>query len=140
VVNEEEASRVQSIFESYLQRQSLAGVLEETQRRGWTTKQWQTRDGKERRGRPFTKASLHRLLSSVLYLGKVSHQDAVYAGEQAPIVEEGVWKLVHEKLAQEGRAASLIRDAQASAIVARRSAAGAERNGCHGSRVCWRWL
>jgi hypothetical protein len=60
----------------------------------------------EKGGRPFSGAALERLLRNIQYLGKVSHQNTVYAGEQAPIIEEGVWKLVNEKLAQERTRAS----------------------------------
>jgi site-specific DNA recombinase len=90
VVNAEEADRVKSIFALYLQHPSLALALGEMQARQWTTKRWITRDGKEHLGRPFTKPILHRLLQNVLYIGKVSHQDVVYAGEQAPIVEDSI--------------------------------------------------
>ncbi len=107
VVNEQEAVRVQAIFTLYLQHRSVACVLAEIQARNWTTKRWRTRDGEERLGRPFTKATLNRLLNNVLYLGKVSHQDAVYAGEQAPIIEDAVWKLVNETLAKERNGASM---------------------------------
>ncbi len=119
VINEEEASRVQSIFALYLNSRSLGCVLAEIHGRGWTTKWWRTRDGKERQGRPFTKATLRRLLSNVLYLGKVSHQNAVYAGEQPPIVDEGVWKLVSESSPAAG--------AKARGAAVRRSTAVAER-------------
>jgi hypothetical protein len=57
---------------------------------------------------------LERLLNNVLYLGKVSHQDTVWAGEQPPIVEEGVWKLVNEKLARERTRGSVTAAAKAS--------------------------
>src|SRR5712691_1231294 len=120
VVNREEAGRVQVIFALYLQRRSLASVLGEIQARNWTTKRWRTRDGQERGGRPFSKATLRRLLTNVLYLGKVSHQDAVYAGEQEPLVEEQLWNRVHEKLGQERHRAALAADAQASGTAARR--------------------
>jgi len=120
VVNREEAGRVQIIFALYLQHGSLASVLGEIQARNWTTKRWRTRDGKERGGRPFSKATLRRLLTNVLYLGKVSHQEAVYAGEQEPLVEEQLWKRVHEKLGQERHRAGMAADAQASGTAARR--------------------
>lgn len=79
--------------------------------------------GKERGGRPFTKPILHRLLTNVLYVGKLSHQDVIYAGEQAPIIEETVWNRVKEKLALERRETSLIAAAKASSIALRRSTA-----------------
>jgi DNA invertase Pin-like site-specific DNA recombinase len=127
VVNQEEADRVQSIFASYLRHPDVESVLAEVETRHWTTKRWRTRDGKERLGRPFTKPVLLRLLNNVLYLGKVSHQDAVYVGEQAPIIDEAVWNLVHEKLVKERNRASMAGRVKASGIARRRSGAGAER-------------
>jgi len=101
VVNRKEARRVQAIFALYLQHRSLDAVLTEVQARQWTTKRWHTREGKEHLGRPFTKTSLERLLRNVLYLGQVSHQGEVYAGEQEAIVEQDVWERAQERLAQE---------------------------------------
>ncbi len=124
MVNQEEARRVQAIFTLYLQQRSLASVLAEIQARNWRTKRWQTRDGKDTGGQPFSRATLERLLNNVLYLGKVFHQDTVYAGEHTPIVDEWVWKLVEEKLAQERNRTSAAAAAKASG---RRSLAGAER-------------
>jgi len=126
VINAEEADRVKSIFALYLQHRSVASTLAEMQARNWTTKRWRTRDGKEHLGRPFTKLILRRLLNNVLYIGKVSHQDVVYAGEQAPIVEDSVWKLVNEKLALERCGAPVAAVAKASRIARRRSLASGE--------------
>jgi site-specific DNA recombinase len=122
VVNTEEADRVQSIFALYLQHRSVAAALAEMQARRWTTKRWIARDGKQHLGRPFTKPILHRLLQNVLYIGKVSHQDVIYAGEQAPIIEDSIWKLVSEKLALERNEAANAASAKASGIALRRSA------------------
>jgi DNA invertase Pin-like site-specific DNA recombinase len=98
VVNPEEARRVQEIFALYLQHRSLGAVLDEMKVRQWTTKRWRTREGKKHLGRPFTKASLERLLRNVLYLGQVSHQGEVYPGEQEGIVERPVWERVQASL------------------------------------------
>jgi hypothetical protein len=123
VVNPEEADRVKSIFALYLQHRSTSSALAEIEARKWTTKRWRTRDGKDRLGRPFTKIILHRLLTNILYIGKVSHQGVVYAGEHSPIVEDPVWKLVSEKLAQEHTVASVAAAAKMSRIALRRSGA-----------------
>src|SRR5450755_3792737 len=127
VVNQEEARRVQAIFALYLQHRSVASVLKEIQARNWTTKRWRTRDGKDSGGHPFRRATLERLLKNVLYLGKVAHQGVVYAAEQEPIVDEEVWKLVHEKLAQERNRASVAAAAKVSGTARRRPRAAAER-------------
>src|SRR5262249_53604495 len=63
VVNEDEAVRVRTIFGLYLQHEALLPVVRELQRRGWVNKRWVTRAGHEQGGEPFTKASLHRLLT-----------------------------------------------------------------------------
>jgi DNA invertase Pin-like site-specific DNA recombinase len=127
VVNQEEARRVQAIFALYLQHRSVVSVLKEIQARNWTTKRWRTRDGKDSGGHPFRRATLERLLKNVLYLGKLAHQGVVYAAEQEPIVDEEVWKLVHEKLAQERNRASVAAAAKVSGTARRGPRAAAER-------------
>jgi DNA invertase Pin-like site-specific DNA recombinase len=107
-VNAEEARRVQAIFELYLQRQSVKAALAEIQAQRWTTKQWRGRDGNEHLGRPFTKRSLERLLKNVLYLGQVSCQGEIYAGEQTAIVEQSVWRRTQAQLAAQQDGARVV--------------------------------
>jgi DNA invertase Pin-like site-specific DNA recombinase len=107
VVNAEEAGRVQAIFALYLQNRSLEALLSEIEARQWMTKGWITRDGKEHPGRPFTRATLDRLLKNVLYVGQVAHQDDVYAGEQEAIVERAVWEQANRRLAREQKGPSM---------------------------------
>src|SRR5262249_26664302 len=57
VVNKKEAARVRAIFALYLEHGSLERVVEELSRRGWVNKRWQTRKGRLRGGRPFTRTS-----------------------------------------------------------------------------------
>ena len=101
VVNAEEAGVVRQIFAVYIKQRSLEATLAELGKLQWTTKHWRTREGKEHLGRPFTKATLVRLLKNVLYLGQVSHQGDIYDGEQESIVDVAVWKQATEKLAKE---------------------------------------
>src|SRR5690242_484799 len=65
LVNVEEAQRVRAIFGLYLEHGGLLPVVQELERRGWANKRWQTKKGQQRGGRPFTKTSLHRLLTNV---------------------------------------------------------------------------
>ena len=39
-----------------------------------------------------------RLLTNPLYLGKVEHSGALYAGEQAALVEPSVWEPIQEEV------------------------------------------
>src|SRR5690606_21972886 len=81
VVNAQEAARVRQIFALYLERQSLLATIAELDQRDWVTKRWTTQKGKQRGGKPFTKNSLHSLLTNITYVGKVRYKDDVYPGE-----------------------------------------------------------
>jgi site-specific DNA recombinase len=103
VVNEDEAARVRAIFDLYLAQERLIPIVEELDRRGWRTKQWVTRKGDSRGGRPFDKHALFTLLTNPGYLGKVKHHDQLYDGEHAAIVDEGIWHRVQTILRRNGR-------------------------------------
>jgi site-specific DNA recombinase len=127
VVNEEEAAQVRAIFGLYLEHRSVARVLAEVRSRQWTTKHWSTREGKKHPGRPFTRNSLKRLLSSVVYLGQVIQQGKVYGGEQAAIVEKAIWRRVKEGLARE--------EARRVATTTTKQAASCQGTSTEGERV-----
>jgi site-specific DNA recombinase len=103
LANEDEAARVRAIFALYLEHESLLPVVQELARRGWLTKRWTTRKGRERGGMPFTKTRLHHLLTNVAYLGKVRYKHEVHDGEHPAIVEAGTWQRVQALLAHNGR-------------------------------------
>jgi hypothetical protein len=92
VVNEPEAAQVREIFGLFLREGSLEATLAEIQRRGWRMKSWTTRQGRPHVGQPFDRAALVRLLGNALYCGEVRHKGKVYAGEQAAIVNRGIWR------------------------------------------------
>jgi site-specific DNA recombinase len=77
-------------------------VVEELERRGWTTKRWQTRKGHFRGGLRFTKTSLYKLLTQPAYIGKVRYKTEVHAGEHEGIVAPEVWQRVQDLLRQNG--------------------------------------
>ena len=99
-VNSEEAGRVRAVFALYLEYRSVDQVLSAVQTQGWTNKRWTAETDTGHAGSPFTKANLERLLSNVLYIGQVRHQGITYAGEQASIVEESIWREAQKLLAQ----------------------------------------
>ena len=103
VVNETEAEQVREIFRLYLREESLSVVARELNSRGWTTKSWTTRKGKRREGRPWAKGSLHRLLRSIVYTGKVAFKGELIEGEQDAIVSARQWRRTQEVLEHNGR-------------------------------------
>jgi site-specific DNA recombinase len=101
-VNEDEAARVREIFELYLDRQSLIEAVKELDVRGWTTKRWPTRKGHERGGLPFNKNRLFRLLTNVLYLGKITYKEEIHKGEHAAIVDADIFDRAQRLLKRNG--------------------------------------
>jgi site-specific DNA recombinase len=103
LVNQGEAEQVRAIFRLYLQHGSLRRVLQEIDRHGWRTKCWQTRKGHQRGGRPFTKSTLHQLLTNITNLGKVRHKHEAHLGEHPPIIDNDLWEQVQDLLNKNGR-------------------------------------
>jgi len=91
-VNREEAERVRVIFAQYLECRSVDQTLASVQAQGWRNKRWTAETDTPHAGRLFTKASLERLLTNVLYIGQIRHEGKTYPGEQASIIEESVWR------------------------------------------------
>src|SRR4051794_34276467 len=100
LTNDEEAAQVRALFELYLEKQSLLPVVEELARRGWVGKRWRNRKGKERGGQPFTRTSLHRLLTNVAYTGKTRYKTEIHAGEHPPLVDAQLFQRVQALLRQ----------------------------------------
>ncbi|MBI5763670.1 MAG: recombinase family protein [Planctomycetes bacterium] len=98
VVNAKEAAQVREIFALYLERGTLLAVVGELEKRDWRCKAWKTRKGVERGGYAFDKCRLHSLLTNVIYSGKVTHKDKVYAGEHEAIIDAGLFQKVQAQL------------------------------------------
>jgi site-specific DNA recombinase len=101
-VNEEEAAQVRAIFALYLEHRALLPVVQELARRGWVGKCWQTRHGRQRGGRPFDKTSLYRLLTNVIYAGKVRYKDEIHDGEQPALLDADTFGRVQALLRSHG--------------------------------------
>ena len=91
-INAQEAQRVRLIFQWIAEGTSAEEVLDGLSRRGWTTKQWISRSGREHPGRAFEESDLARLVPNVTYLGKLRDAEQVYNGEHAGIVDAELWE------------------------------------------------
>jgi site-specific DNA recombinase len=90
-VDPDEAEMVREIFGLYLKKRSISDVVAELDRRQWVTKEHRTKTGRQMGGRPFSKSSLHHLLSNPTYAGKLRLKGAVYEGEHEAIIDEATW-------------------------------------------------
>jgi site-specific DNA recombinase len=112
LVNQEEAKRVKAIFELFRSTLSLPSVVHELKRCGWVNKSWNSQRGVQHLGRPFTKASLRRLLNNAVYAGKVEYRGSIYPGEHEAVVDELVWKEVNANLRSEHHKQTKVRERQ----------------------------
>jgi site-specific DNA recombinase len=117
VVNDDEAARVRAIFTLYLEHQALLPVVQELERRGWVGKRWQTRQGRMRGGRPFTKTSLYRLLTNVLFTGQVRYKDEVHPGEHPTLIDAETFRQAQALLHSHGPVLGPPGDAPVTALL-----------------------
>jgi site-specific DNA recombinase len=68
VVNADEAARVRTIFDLYLEHKSLLPAVAELERREWRSKIWTTKNGTARGGLVINKTMLHAMLTNVTYV------------------------------------------------------------------------
>jgi len=108
-VNEDEAARVRTIYELYLECGSIVTTLKEIERRDWRNKLSITKKGKERGGRYFDKSSLFKLLTNITYLGKIRYKEEIHQGEHQAIVPEELWNNVNKKLKHNGKTGGITR-------------------------------
>ncbi len=103
IINSDEAARVRAVFDLYVEKESLIQTVTELNRRGWTTKRWTTRKGKELGGQSFDKHNLLRLLTNVVYRGMVRYKDEVHPGEHEAIIDDDTFQRVQVMLRSHGR-------------------------------------
>jgi site-specific DNA recombinase len=90
VVNDTEASLVRHIFQRFLQIGSATKLVQELNAASHRTK----------RGKPFDKGTLYKLLSNRTYIGEVEHKGTAYPGEHEAIIDRATWDKVQVILAQ----------------------------------------
>jgi site-specific DNA recombinase len=103
-VDEVEAEQVRTIFRRYLELESLTALMRDLAARGIVTKKRPLSSGAVRGGIPFSKGPLAYLLRNRMYLGEVTHQGRFYPGEQAAILDRGLFEAVQAKLASQAQA------------------------------------
>ena len=108
VINEQEAEQVRQMFRMAAEVGTLEAAWRAADACGFRTKAWTSKKGSVHPPRPFSRMSLRRLLSNVLYTGVVLHHGTRYAGEHERIVEQELWEKVNRRLevraeAQRGR-------------------------------------
>jgi DNA invertase Pin-like site-specific DNA recombinase len=90
IVDEAEAALVRHIFERFLRVGSATTLVQELNAAGHHTK----------RGKPFDKGIVYKLLKNRTYVGEVEHKGTTYPGEHDAIIERDTWDKVRAILAE----------------------------------------
>jgi len=98
-INSDEAEVVRAIFTKYLEFGSVAKTARWANLQGYRTKRLKYASGKELAPRPFLRADVYRILTNVLYAGRVRFDEEEYPGEHQGIVEPAIFAEVHQLLA-----------------------------------------
>lgn len=101
-VNREEAKQVLEMFRTYLKTKSLSATARALNERGYCMKRWTARNGNNRGGRHFNKATVFNLLRNPLYIGRIVHCGKVYPGEHKAILPEKLFDAVGALLKKNG--------------------------------------
>ncbi len=94
VVNPAEAKLVRRIFTGFVEMESATRLAQALIRERATTK----------RGKPFDKNDVYRVLSNRVYLGEAVHKGTAYPGEHDAIITQEQWDAVHAALQTSARA------------------------------------
>ncbi len=92
LINQEEAKIIATLFEIFIETESVTETARELNRLCFTTKTWITNSGKIQRGRKFNKATVRRIIENPLYAGKIKHKDRVYDGLHEAIISNEIWQ------------------------------------------------
>jgi DNA invertase Pin-like site-specific DNA recombinase len=95
VINETEAKAVRTIFERYIDLQSVPRLIAELDRKGIVTKQHQIK-GKVIGGIPFNYGTILYVLKNRIYVGEAGHGGKWFAGEHEPILDHQTFDRVQE--------------------------------------------
>jgi len=108
VVNRDEAELVREIFGLYRAKRSLLDIARELNGRGLRTKAVHTSKGAAYGGREWDKPAVLKVLTNILYRGRVRYKAETFAGEHQAIVDEAVWVKVNEMLRSNGRDGGMV--------------------------------
>ncbi|HTF42574.1 MAG TPA: recombinase family protein [Terriglobales bacterium] len=98
VIVEDEAETVRTIFKRYLELGSMQALATDLDSQGMRTKERAWSNDRTVGGGRFGTGPLAYLLKNRAYVGEVVHQNQIFQGDHAPIVDRELFDAVQEKL------------------------------------------
>ena len=99
VINEAEARTVRYLFEKYLELETVADLQADLLKRGIVSKIWTSSSGRKRGGQGYSRGALYYLLRNPIYVGRIGHRGASYAGQHNAIIPQDLWDQAQALLA-----------------------------------------
>jgi site-specific DNA recombinase len=100
VVNEAKAKTVRYLFQRYVELGTVAALQIDLKRCGIVSKVWTSSSGKRRGGLGYSRGALYYLLRNTIYIGRIAHRGASYAGQHPGIVPQDLWDRVQVLLTE----------------------------------------
>lgn len=109
VINESEAAVVREIYTLYRELRSPRGVMQVINDKGYRTKSYTSRRGREHPAHPWCQYFIRRILTNPIYIGEVTYKGTRYPGVHPAIIPMELWEQVQAILQTGKRAADRTR-------------------------------
>ncbi|WP_312733859.1 recombinase family protein [Brevundimonas sp.] len=102
-INPEEAEEVRWMFARYLEIKSVNRLIPELKARGVVSKRWINKAGEAQGGVPLGRGVLYQMLRNRIYIGEITHKEAIYPGQHPAIIDRETFDAAHALLDQSVR-------------------------------------
>ena len=96
-IDPERGPLVREFFDRYPEASSVRELVNDMRERGYVTRQYVSRNGREHGGQPITTAVFRQILKSPIYTGFVVHRGEWIKGDFEPLITREQWDLVQEE-------------------------------------------
>jgi site-specific DNA recombinase len=103
LVHAAEADQVKKIFRLYLKFGCVAKLKARLDHDGIKSKVRISASGAKSGGKLYSRGALYTLLQNRIYLGKIPHRDATYAGEHDAIIPQELWDKAQDRLSSNNK-------------------------------------
>jgi site-specific DNA recombinase len=107
IIHDDEAVVVRAIFQRFVELGSAALLARSLAADGF----------RSRRGKPFDKAALYKILANRVYIGEAVHKGVGHPGEHEPIIDRKLWNKVRSVLQESPRVRAGLTRAQTPALL-----------------------
>src|SRR5438309_1003028 len=118
IINVEEAQRVRTIYQRYLNLGCVAKLKVDLDRKGLKSKQRIAENGNRSGGTSYSRGALYQILQNRLYLGEIHYKGRIYGGEHQGIVRRELWDQVQARLRTNNQASQNGLRLRASSLLA----------------------